>query len=260
MSPNNKGPLVPVRAIFHDVLPAQQRDLPSWLRKPGSVSYGSSLPPQSAAALLHASAIQPGPANENEALSHSDVTATRDKSRERHSDPVLDARMQSAALAAEASESWIPGPSSQSSDRKQLLDRELGELRHAIVSMKNAESALLEHMTPQLLRLTRLIAERVIEAEALKDPELPLRLVREGMTSLNHGGQIAVVLGTAFSESADRLQTTLEQDGIRCEVQVLSHLSPFSCQVKAKLGAVDESLETRLDHVLSSFVGSDEEQ
>ncbi len=256
MSPNPKRPLTPVKAIFHDVLPAQQRDVPSWLRKPGAITYGSSLPPQSAAALLHASAAKPNVANENEPPLPSEQSTTQPKGQT--SDPLLDARVQSQSIAAEASESWLPAASPQSLDRNARIERELDELRHAILSLKNAESALLEHMTPQLLRLTRLIAERVIETEALKDPELPLRLVREAMGSLNHGGQVAVVLGTAFGPTADLLQTTLEQDGIRCEVQVLEHLTPFACQVKANLGAVDESLETRLDHVLQSFLGGDE--
>ena len=247
--------MTPVRAIFHDVLPAQQRDLPSWLRKPGAAAnYGSSLPPQSAAALLHASAGKKPAANENEELASKERSKTKTKNSP--SDPFLDARMQSASLAAEVSESWRPP--APSLDRQALLERELQELRHAIVSMKKAEGTLLDQLTPQLLRLTRLIAERVIESEALSDPELPIRLVRAGMASLNHGGQVAVVLGPAFGEAAESLQTHLEGDGIRCEVQVLEHLSPFTCQVKATLGAVDESLETRLDHVLQSFLTENE--
>lgn len=257
MSRNNKAPVTPVRAIFHDVLPAQRRDLPSWLRKPANPNLGSSLPPQSAAALLHATHGKKPQLNDPEARSKPSESPPT-QSRPPHGDPLLEARMQSATLAAEVSESWRPPAMSGGLDRHHLLERELGELRHAIISLKRAENDLLEQLTPSLLRLARLIAERVLESEALKDPELPERLVREGLASLNHNGQIVIVLGSAFSHAVERLQMFLEQDGINCEIQVLDHVSPFSCQVKAQLGAVDESLEARLDHVLQSFLGAEE--
>ena len=238
MSLPSKDPISPVRAIFHDVLSAESDESASRdLRR--AVSYGSSLPPQSAAALLHASQVRPAPHEQSRLQETSSLKPAQ------LAQAFSDAKLTRELLMDEPGASWRPPfPSDQ------IMQPDLGELRDAILTLKNCTASLMQQLTPQLVQLTRLIAQRVILKEALNDPDLPLRLVQQSLTTLDHRGQVNVMLGAAFAHGAEQLQSQLERDGVRCEVQVLEHLAPYACQVKTQLGAVDESLETRLDQVL----------
>lgn len=215
-------PMTPVRAMFENVLPAQRQDRPSWLGKTSDGAGTPSEPPESAAALLYSS---------EDLESHLE---------------------NNAALAAETPQFW---PFSATLSRHQpALERELMELRDAIVSLKRAESGLLEQLVPHLVHLMQLIAARVLMTEALSDPELPVRLVREGVTQLSHNGHIAVILGSAFEPAVQLLEADLKEQGIHCDVQVLPQVSPFTCYVSAQLGFVDASLEARLELALQTFL------
>lgn len=254
-----RTPLSPVRAIFHDVLPAEQRDVPSWLRKPQLGHRGSSLPPQTAAALLHAEVHRPpAPANDaHHAAAPPRSDSAKVSSASEH-DPLFDARMRSASLAAEVTESWRPSPGA-GLDERALAENAMEQVHQAISELRASHSQSREQLMPDLVRLCRLVCERVLEIESLRDPELPLRLVREGLHSLDHGGAVTVVLGSGFASAAETLETRLGHEGVRCTVSVLEQLPPFTCQVRAELGAVDESLETRLDNILASFLDAEED-
>lgn len=213
-------PMTPVRAIFDQVLPAQRQDVPLWMDKVQDAS--PSEPPASAAALLYSSED-------------------------------LESQVQNNARCATETAQYWPF-SAPLHHQGQTFDRELEELHAAIASLKQTESELLEQLTPHLARLMRLIAARVLVTEALSDPELPLRLVREGLSQLNHDGQVAVILGSAFEATVQLLQTRLKQEGIHCTVQVLAQVSPFTCYVSAQFGFVDASLEARLELALQNFL------
>jgi len=209
--------VAPVRATFDQVAPAERQDLPLWMRTARDAS--PSEPPQSAAALLYSS---------EDLESHIPSNAE---------------------LATEVSQFW-PLPTRQ----QQVLEHEVSELHAAIASLKHTESELLDQLTPHLVRLTQLIAARVIMNEAQSDPELPLRLVRDGLNLLNHDGQVSVILGSAFEPASQLLETELWREGIQCDVRVLEQVSPFTCYVSAQVGFVDASLETRLGVALQNFL------
>lgn len=251
---SKKAPLSPIKAIFHDVLPAEARDVPSWLRRPPVGHRGSSLPPQTAAALLHAEVSRPAArAHEASKATPSPTSEAGAAASESRRDPMFDARMQSASLAAEVSESWRPS-SGGGLDERALAESAMEQVYQAISELRTSQSQSLEQLMPDVVRLCRLVCERVLETESLRDPELPLRLVKEGLHSLDHGGAVTVFLGSGFQSAAESLETRLGRDGVRCTVNVLDQLPPFACQVRAELGAVDESLETRLDNILASFL------
>lgn len=245
-------PLAPVRAIFHDVLPAETRDVPQWMRRRAF----SSAPPETAAALLHASEPRkkssptsdyPRPGSKPPSYTPADA------------DPALDARIQSAALASEISESWQPPPAAPAQDSQPpRLDLAMEEVRAAIAALQETRTQLLRELEPQLLALTRMVAERVLETELPQDHGLSLRLVHEGLQALDHNGHVAVLLGSGFAAEASHLQTRLEEDGIRCEIQVAEHLPTYACRIRTELGAVDESVETRLDKVLATILEGEE--
>ena len=253
------GPVAPVRAIFHDVVPAQKRDVPDWMKK-GGLGSASSMPPGSAAALLE----QPSRArteNDNaDFIAEPPPARTRVSGPSLHgespSDPLLEARIKNASLAAEVSESWTPPPTHE--DPVPQTEEAMTELRTAISALAAQQSALLGQLEPQILALTRLVAERVIENQIPGDDQLPIRLVKEGLKTLDHGGAVTVILGPGFSAQAPRLEEELTRDGIECDIQVHDHLALYACQVRTELGVVDESVETRLDKIIASLMDSED--
>jgi len=256
----SRGPVAPVRAIFHDIVPAQKRDVPNWMRKGSGSGSASSMPPTSAAALLHADQTKVAPSKNDNAQPYSPPAhqphASDVGGAPEPGDPLLDARMQSASLADEASESWIPGAAQE--DPKPVLMEALAELRAAIVDLAHSKAQMLRTLEPELLTLTRLIAERVLEGHLPSDNTLPHRLVQEGLRCLDHQGEISVTLGPGFAAHTDELEAELKRDGVVCEVTVLEHLALYACQIRTQLGSVDESVETRLDKILESISDEDD--
>lgn len=260
----NRRSVAPLGAIFHDTVPAGRQNVPSWMRKPEPGASGASIPPETAAALLHVGGRPQRPARKDNkgregttassadpARSLPDASGETTKGKVPPADPLLEARIQSAALAAEANESWLP-PAGEN-DVKPAPAVDLTELQLAISSLHRERSSVLEQTEPQLLELCRNICERVLAGTAPLLEELAARLTREGLHVLDHNKQVVVILGPGFAAQAGELQSNLERDGITAEVQVHEQLSEYACQVRSELGAVDESLESRLDHVLSTF-------
>ena len=244
-------PLAPVRAIFHDVLPAQTREVPGWMKS----ARISSMPPESAAALLHsADSHKKKPTDGRYPAPSSRPPSNRTAS----SHPELDARIHSAALAAEVSESWRPPPPSPQTDQLPRVDLAMEEVRAAVAGLQEARSQLLRELEPQLLALTRMVTERVLETHLPGDHELSHRLVHEGLQALDHNGQASIVLGSGFANEVSSLQARLEQEGIRADIQVGEHLSSYACRIRTELGAVDESVELRLDKLLASILEGDD--
>lgn len=236
-------PLTPVRAIFHDVLPAQTREIPRWMKG----ARVSSVPPESAAALLYSS-----DSHKKKPGQYTASSSRPPASRTPGTDPDLDARMHSVALAAELTESWRPPPPQV--DLTPRIDLAMDEVRTAVAGLQDVRSQLLRELEPQLLALTRMVTERVLETHLPTDHELSHRLVHEGLQALDHNGQATIVVGLGFASQVDSLRSRLEQDGIRAEVQVGEHLSSYACRIRTELGSVDESVETRLDKLLATIL------
>jgi flagellar assembly protein FliH len=127
----------------------------------------------------------------------------------------------------------------------------------AIEQFSAARAALLEGAEQELIQLVRSVARRVIERELLTDPTLVDGLVRSGLEALGHADRVSVRLGPFFADAAPELREKLEQRGIDCVVSVDATLGPYGCLLETELGKVDESIEARLD-VLLSHLGAGE--
>jgi len=170
-------------------------------------------------------------------------------------DDLYEERMRTAVLAAELRESWRieKEPARDEARESAQLEAALGEVHEAITGLLGERTLLLEKTEKQLLQVVRLVAERVIERSIQGDQELPLRLIREGLSALDQQSGVQIVLGPAFEVEGAVLMARLEQEGIRAEVTIDEHASPYACRLRTELGEVDESLETRLDALLLSL-------
>lgn len=143
---------------------------------------------------------------------------------------------------------------------EQLVPRAEEEASAAIVGaieqFAAARAALLEGAELELIQLVRSVARRVVERELLTDPSLIDGLVRAGLEALGNADQVNVRLGPFFADAVDDVREKLEQRGIECNVSVDTSLGRYGCLLETDLGRVDESVEARLD-VLLSHLGED---
>ncbi len=153
-----------------------------------------------------------------------------------------------------------PGTSLQSGQVDTLQSQSstaLREVGQALIQLQQTRTALLGELEPQLLALSTLIVERVLNHQLPQENELARRLVHEAIESLDEQETIRITLGTGFADEVSSLEEQLERAGLRAEVRVKKGLALYACEVRTDLGFVDESVATRLDHIIASL---DQEQ
>lgn len=138
-------------------------------------------------------------------------------------------------------------------DPAALQDTALAELRSALEASLGLHDDWLRESEDQLVELLGVIARRVIAREVRMDPGLVRSLVREGLEALGGADRVVVRLGQAFSGAAEQLSDELESSGQNCQVFVDPELSRHGCVIETAFGRVDETLEARLDQVLSAL-------
>lgn len=158
-----------------------------------------------------------------------------------------------------------PGPLSQESGNgdtmvEQLVprtDEEAAEaVAQAIAEFKAARSEQLAEARKPMLSLIELIVRRVFADQVHPDPGLLFALVEEGLSTLAHNDRVCVRVGSFFADATESLRSRLGESGIACEALVDSRLPAHGCVIESELGRVDESLESRLDHILRELADS----
>lgn len=124
----------------------------------------------------------------------------------------------------------------------------------AIEALAEARRKVLVESTQDLVKLTGLIAKRVIGREVSVDPKLVLGLVQEGLEALGQYDRIHVRLGPEFESVKQDLTTKLRSRGVEYEVVLDPDLPPYGCVVETDLGHVDESLDARLEQLLRGLI------
>jgi flagellar biosynthesis/type III secretory pathway protein FliH len=112
-------------------------------------------------------------------------------------------------------------------------------------SLRDAEQDLIE--------LVRVICRRVVLRELTLGTSVIEGLIQEGLEALGGGDRVTVKLGHFFTETKDGISDNLQHKGIHCVVQIDADLPPHGCLLTTELGRVDESVETRLDVLLSGL-------
>ncbi len=131
----------------------------------------------------------------------------------------------------------------------------LAALRQALADIGSLREVIFSQTERQLVELAVTIARQVIAHEIAMDPGLLLGLAREGIKALDEKDKIVVKFGAALDDDiVMEFTETLRRDAPRCEVQIDPSLGPRECIVETELGRVDESVETRLYHVLEALV------
>ena len=131
----------------------------------------------------------------------------------------------------------------------------LAALRQALTDIGSLREVIFAQTERQLVELAVTIARQVIAHEISMEPGLLLGLAREGIKALDEKDKIVVKFGAALDdELVMEFTEALRKDAPRCEVQIDPSMGPRECIVETELGRVDESVETRLYHVLEALV------
>jgi hypothetical protein len=131
----------------------------------------------------------------------------------------------------------------------------LAALRQALSDIGSLREVIFSQTERQLVELAVTIARQVIAHEISLDPGVLLGLAREGIKALDEKDKIVVKFGAALDDDlVMEFTESLRKEAPRCEVQIDPSLGPRECIVETELGRVDESVETRLYHVLEALV------
>ncbi len=131
----------------------------------------------------------------------------------------------------------------------------LAALRQALADIGSLREIIFSQTEHQLVELAVTIARHVLAREIATDPSVLVGLAREGIKALDERDKIVVRFGASLDEGLLKDFTeALRKDAPRCEIVLDPSLGPRECIVETELGRVDESVETRLYHVLEALV------
>jgi len=123
----------------------------------------------------------------------------------------------------------------------------------AVAEFVVARETQLAGAEPELVELVKVICRRVVLREVTLSSSVVEALVREGLTALGGGDKITVKLGPFFADALDHISENLHHQGIQCHVVIDPSVGPHGCALETELGRVDESVETRLNVLLSNL-------
>lgn len=123
----------------------------------------------------------------------------------------------------------------------------------AVEQFVAARCQQLEQAEQDLVELVKVICRRVVLREVTLSSSVVEALVREGLTALGGGDKITVRLGPFFADALDHISENLHHQGVHCHVVIDPSVGAHGCALETELGRVDESVETRLNVLLSNL-------
>jgi flagellar assembly protein FliH len=123
----------------------------------------------------------------------------------------------------------------------------------AIEGFSAARADVLAESQSQLIKLSTVICRRVLHRELTLDPGIIEALILEGLSALSDSDQVTVRLGPFFADAIEEISARLNDQGVACRVVLDPSVGLYGCTLQTELGRVDESLEARLESLLSGL-------
>lgn len=132
------------------------------------------------------------------------------------------------------------------------LSSVLPALRQAAQQIQAARSAWLKHWEKAAIHLSAAIAGRLIRGELTRQPEIPLRLVREALELSPGETELRIHLNPedhrALSGQVEALVAELAPLG-RTQIVADPHVGRGGCQVETRFGLIDQRIESQLQRI-----------
>jgi flagellar biosynthesis/type III secretory pathway protein FliH len=123
----------------------------------------------------------------------------------------------------------------------------------AIEAFAAERAQALKQAEQELVALVKVICRRVVLREVTLSSAVIEALVQEGLSALGKGDQVTVKLGPFFADALEHISDNLRHRGIECRVAIDPAVGAHGCVLETTLGRVDESVETRLNVLLTSL-------
>jgi len=135
--------------------------------------------------------------------------------------------------------------------RKQLSGA-LPALKQAAQQIEAARTAWLKHWEKAAVHVAAAIAGRVIRGELTRQPELPVRLVREALELASGEAELRIHLHPedhrALSEQVEMLVEELAPLA-RTEIVADPHVDRGGCRLETRFGIIDQQIESQLKRI-----------
>jgi flagellar assembly protein FliH len=128
----------------------------------------------------------------------------------------------------------------------------LPALRQAIADIHQAKQAWLAHWEATGVHVAAAIARRVMRHELTRQPEVPLKLVREALELAAGSPQIRIHLNPTDHDTLKQKVLLLvhETAGLG-EAEIVSDpaITPGGCRVETRFGIIDQQFEAQLERI-----------
>jgi len=173
-------------------------------------------------------------------------------------------RAQAAQIIAQAQQEAVQirqraeqeGRQAGMAEVEQMVRKQLGTtlpaLRQAAQQIQAARSAWLKHWEQAAVHVAAAIAARVIRGEISRQPEIPLRLVREALELAAGEAELRIHLNPedhqALKGQVDELVQELAPLA-RVEIAADANVGRGGCRVETRFGVIDERIESQLKRI-----------
>ena len=174
---------------------------------------------------------------------------------------VAEARAEAARIRAQAEQEGRAAALTTAEKTAQTrVDQQIGTLlpavKQAIQEIQVSRDAWLRHWESSAVSLAAAIAARVIRSELTRQPEIPLKLVREALELCAGKGHVIVHLHpqdfVLLGDQAKRLATELSRLS-PAEVVADDQVTAGGCRVSTEFGEIDQRFESQLARITSEL-------
>lgn len=134
----------------------------------------------------------------------------------------------------------------------QKLETALPAVRHAAAELQQAKQAWLARWEQSAVHLAAAMAARVIRQELTRSPQIPLKLVREGLDLAAGSAELRIHMHpadhAAFGGQIERLIGEFSRIG---SAQVVGdpEISVGGCRIETQFGVIDQRFEAQLARI-----------
>ncbi len=128
----------------------------------------------------------------------------------------------------------------------------LPALRRVIKDIDDAKQAWLTHWESSVVQLAAAIAKRLVRGELTRQPEIPLKLVREALELAAGSSQIRIHLHPQDHQAlAGHVQMLVQEISALAGAELVADegVSRGGCRVETRFGAIDQQFEAQLARI-----------
>ena len=170
---------------------------------------------------------------------------------------LLKAQQEAAAIKKQAE---AEGRKAGQAAIAQTVEAQLGKqlatllpaLKQAVAEIGHARQAWLAHWEKAAVHVAAAMARRVVRGELTRQPEVPVRLVREALELAAGQAQLRIRLHPADREALEpQMKFVVGELAPLAEVELVAdaEITPGGCRIETRFGSIDQQVEAQLARI-----------